>query len=396
MSSDIPAETAAALQAARQSLQNRDFDAALATLQQAVANDQSSRELYELLGVAYTRKGMVPEGIEALTAAVTLDPSNVTSRINLAVALHRAGLQPEAAVQLREARTLDPANEKARQLLQSLQAQGGQTPPAAPPYNPPTDYSLPTDGDTSLPSTIHPPQPQLQGRYGQSYPYGMPPSDYLPPGVPQGYGRGPYGGGHSVVVPDDPEGWSPVNIGPVLTSPTDFFQRQRGQQGLLQPMGYAAICFLIFWVLMGIHSVNVVAAEQHIEGYGKYGGLFIAIPLSVVLTLVCEFVVSGIFHLFCKMFGGKSSYAGTFRAHVYATTPFYLLATVNTLISMLAPDAKALGGFFVLVGALWSLALLIIGLRHIHTLREDRAVGAVVLPIFLVVVAIVLYSSLTA
>src|SRR5437762_3389194 len=103
MASYDPNDVSSALTAARQSLQNRQFDDALRILQEAAGRNQQSSEVYELLGVAYAQKGMAAEGIQAITRAVTLKPDSATARINLAVALQRAERNQEAAQQLEEA-----------------------------------------------------------------------------------------------------------------------------------------------------------------------------------------------------------------------------------------------------------------------------------------------------
>lgn len=397
MSSYEPIDTAAALQTARQYLQNRDFDAALTILQQAIARDQRSPELYELLGVAYTQKGMISEGLQALTSAVTLNPSNATSRINLAVALQRAGHLPEAAVQLQEALKIDPVNEEARSALQGLQAQMGQATQSVPPYNQPAANYAPAQ-----PQPLN--QPSAAGPYGQPSPYGSPygastqgpPQGYGQP-MPQGYpaapgagpynpygqgayGQPPYGGGYYGTVPDDPNGWSPANIGPILSSPVEFFQRQRGQQGIGQPLGF-------FVILM---FVGLVASLLNNSRVSANGGGIIGVPLGGLILLLLWFVNVGFFHLFVMMFRGQGGFPGTFRAMSYASVPYWLLVTVSQIL-VAATGVEALAGVIVLIASIWSFVLLVFAFREIHGLTSGSAFGAAFIPAFLLFVLMILF-----
>lgn len=429
MASYSPNDVSAALAAARQSLQARQFDDALRILQEAAGRNQNSSEVYELLGVAYAQKGMANEGIQALSRAVTLNPNSPTPRINLAVALQRAEKLPEAAQQLEEALRIDPNNARARQSLDQVRARLGISgQPAAPPpgyaqpgyQQQPSPYGQPPQplsGPQPLtgpPQGYAPPQPQSpygqpqqsygqQPAYGQPSPYGQQPgygaqpgqpypSVYGAPGSQGGYGQQGYGG----YVPDDSSGWSPANLGPIITAPVEFFQRQRGQQGIGQPIGFF-VCMILLSVIIGAIGgvMRSPAGSSGNMGAAMLGGLIIGVPIAMVVLLVFEFIVAGIYHLFCLMFGQRGGFPGTLRAHIYALGPYFVLTLIGNLVSLAGPGLIFINAILAIIGIIWFLVLLTIGFREIHGMSTGAAAAAAIIPaVIFIVLAVLLFAGL--
>jgi uncharacterized RDD family membrane protein YckC len=123
-------------QSARQSLARGETDDAIALLHQAIAEDPRHSDAYALLGEAYVQKGMVNEGIHALSTSISLNPKNVAARVNLAGALRQMGRWYEAALELQDALRVDPHHQRAQELLREvetqLERQRAQMPPEAP------------------------------------------------------------------------------------------------------------------------------------------------------------------------------------------------------------------------------------------------------------------------
>ena len=69
---------------------------------------------YRILGNNYAKKGDVPAAIEALTAAVTIEPGDAIAHIDLGVALVEQKRYDEAMCHYRTAIALSPQNDNAR------------------------------------------------------------------------------------------------------------------------------------------------------------------------------------------------------------------------------------------------------------------------------------------
>lgn len=126
MSSSDFADNADYCELARECLAREEADDAIALLQQAIAESPRRSDAYALLGEAYLQKGMVNEGIHALSTSLSLNPQNVTAHVSLAVALQRVGRWHEAKLELQDALRIDPNHERAQALLRGMEGQREQ------------------------------------------------------------------------------------------------------------------------------------------------------------------------------------------------------------------------------------------------------------------------------
>jgi hypothetical protein len=219
----------------------------------------------------------------------------------------------------------------------------------------------------------------------------------------------------------------------VLVSPQSFFRDQEGRTGLAGPISFLLVyTFLsVLFFLPGLLMRGLV---------GPVPALLILSLGTVVLWLMgllTMFVWAGIIHLFCMMFGGQGGYTGTFRAASYASAPWAIVGLVAGLVSaatgpsptpgfgpgrtgVIVPDQEEprmllaqaggrpgfpggtgarpmpgnpagqfsgfpmaqqspLASLLNLVGLAYYLALLGVGVCHIHRLSTGGAVGVAVL-----------------
>jgi hypothetical protein len=406
VSSYDPNDPAAAVRSARESLQMGRTDDAIRLLQQAIARDSRSAEAYELLGVAYAQKGMSNEGVQALSTAVNLNPGNSAARINLAVALQRAQRVQEAIFQLTEVLRVEPHNEKARQALNALQ--GGVPQPAVAPMA--GGYAAPRPQPLDATATVPPQQPYgqppgPQAPYGQpqypQQPYSQPPPQqpyaqpYGQPGyAPPGYGAAPgYGApGYQQYgpAPTDPTGWSPANIIPVLSRPVEFFQAQRGQQDIMQPLGFAVVTMLVLSI---ISTALIMMGGRSAAAMGQFGGsgmALLTIPIGMVVMTIGIFIMAGFFHLFCMMFGGQGGFPGTFRAMVYAWSPCLVVQLITPFLNLAGRAGTMLGLLLMLGFMVWAFVLLVIAFREIHGISTGAAFGIAFIPVLIILAIYVL------
>jgi hypothetical protein len=161
-----------------------------------------------------------------------------------------------------------------------------------------------------------------------------------------------------------------------LLHPTEFFSRLPIDAGYLNPILFGVMTVVLSAVFTYIWSALLRGG----------GGLFvflIGIPFvvlgSFIMVPIVLFIGSGILHL-CLLLvrGANEGYQATFRVVSYSSVPS--LFSVVPIVGSIA--------------SLWSIVLMVIGLREMHKTSTGKSVIAVLLPVaFLVAVGIV--ASLT-
>jgi Tfp pilus assembly protein PilF len=103
-----------ALKEANAFLEERDFDRAIASLDDAIRLDPDAAAAYGLRAFANWNKGKVEATIRDYGAAIERDPSNVSNRLSRAIALNRKGEHQAAIEDLDRVIAVEPANANAR------------------------------------------------------------------------------------------------------------------------------------------------------------------------------------------------------------------------------------------------------------------------------------------
>jgi len=175
----------------------------------------------------------------------------------------------------------------------------------------------------------------------------------------------------------------------VLFSPAGFFDQMPVSGGKKGPLtfgviaGSLGIIFSIFWQLvasllgMGFSPGGAEEAPM---------GLMLAIMiglmvLSPILIVIGLYIWSGVTHFFLMIVrGAGGGFEATFRVAAYAAS------------SLLFNVVPILGGF---VGSIWSIVLVVIGLKRVHRVGLLRVIlGVFILPILLVIIIGVLLALL--
>jgi hypothetical protein len=100
-----------------------------------------------------------------------------------------------------------------------------------------------------------------------------------------------------------------------------------GREGLKAPLAFLLL-YILFTSLLGLIWVTlrpIPGLPPMFGGLGFIVGLVIGSVVGWLVIMVVMFGWAGIVHGICKLFGGEGSYAGTFRATVYALAPLFLL-----------------------------------------------------------------------
>ena len=101
--------------------------------------------------------------------------------------------------------------------------------------------------------------------------------------------------------------------------------------------------------------------------------LVLAFPLILLFSWGMLYVGAGLIHLFISLFGGKKGFVETFKASAYSTAPgiFSFLPWIGNL------------------AAVYSLILLIIGIKERHQLSIGRSIAAVLIPVGIIFILMV-------
>jgi len=100
-----------------------------------------------------------------------------------------------------------------------------------------------------------------------------------------------------------------------------------------------------------------------------------------LLSLVGVFFVGFFWHVFALLFGAKRELRQTIKTTMYASTPFFLLGWIP---------------YIAVIGWLWYLVLLVLGLSEMQEMSTGEAALAVVVPIILVLIGALLWGAVIA
>lgn len=168
-----------------------------------------------------------------------------------------------------------------------------------------------------------------------------------------------------------------------IVAPGQTFAETRRSGDLASPLLFAVLLNTVaalvgqLWaVMIGTSMLSLLPAEMH-EGLGflmvsSGAGLIVSVVMIPILTVIGVFIGSAILHLMLLLVGGMESSAagfeGTLRTVCYGT------------VGQLGRVVPVLGG---LIAFVWTVVLLVIGLRRLHGTTEGKAIAAVLLPVVL-------------
>ena len=184
-----------------------------------------------------------------------------------------------------------------------------------------------------------------------------------------------------------------------LVKPVETFQGQKAGS-LGDAYKYYIVLLVIFSILYGIVAIamdlnffnTTIATLSQMPGMGwataltAFGAFAVSFDIFIIYCLFIFYLfwifVSGLmWHCFVLMFDGKMGYAQTIKAEMYAYTPVLLLGWIP-YINILA--------------AIWSMVLMIIGIRELQEMPTDKAVATVLLPVILFLIGIILFGVVIA
>jgi hypothetical protein len=183
-----------------------------------------------------------------------------------------------------------------------------------------------------------------------------------------------------------------------LMAPSETF-RKTSEKSLSAAYQYYVALLVIFTVLFGIVVVSMGLATftsmvdkmAVIPIFGNvaagvaanFSGFVIALGVFFVYLLFLFYLlgifISGlIIHVFVLLMGGEKGATKTIKTTMYASTPFLLFGWIP---------------FVSIIAYIWSLGLLVIGIRENHQMELGNAVLVVIIPIVLIIILIGLWSA---
>ncbi len=118
------------------------------------------------------------------------------------------------------------------------------------------------------------------------------------------------------------------------------------------------------------------AFETYFDAVQSPVGVLINALFFTPLLLV---IGTGIFYLVARLLGGLGTYSGLLATQAFASVPSFLLAPLTLLANILR--IPVLGGLFTLAFFIWTLVLVVIGIRESMALSTGRAVATLLIPI---------------
>ena len=161
-----------------------------------------------------------------------------------------------------------------------------------------------------------------------------------------------------------------------LLQPTETFQ-QHIDTSLSKAFQYYTVLVIFYAILSGIiEGLLFSFGPYHEFSSFMHGGAIFGLALGTfVLFLIFIIIPSsliGIFfsgafqHIFVLLFGGEGGIAQTLKAMMYSAVPVLVLGWIP-IVNIIA--------------AIWSVVLLILGIRELHQISTERSIATVLIPI---------------
>jgi len=187
----------------------------------------------------------------------------------------------------------------------------------------------------------------------------------------------------------------------LLMAPTQTFRASKGDS-LGHAFRYYTILLVIWAVLaaivamtMGVFAFNDamirlgnmgILGNLLAKSLADFGGFIATVNLFIVyviflVALVGVFIKGFLWHVFVVLFGGMKDIEQTIKTTMYAMTPVLLLGWIPVIA---------------IIGVIWGLALLILGLTEMQEMEMGKAILVVVVPLVLLLILAILGSAVIA
>jgi hypothetical protein len=175
-----------------------------------------------------------------------------------------------------------------------------------------------------------------------------------------------------------------------LLDTNNFFATMRRTGGIGAPLTYGMLGVVVgllgsFLIQMAMPFGGAFPMGSGMRGAGAgIGGLLLGLVVVPCIALVGLFISSGIIHLVLSLLGGaRQGFETTFRVIAYthgSTGPLSIVPFCGGLI-----------------GSIWGIVIMIMGLAKAHETTTGKAAGAVLIPVAVCcVLAVVFFAAIMA
>ncbi len=186
-----------------------------------------------------------------------------------------------------------------------------------------------------------------------------------------------------------------------LLKPSEAFKKARSTP-LSSAYQFYVVLLIIFSILLGIVVLAIgwltftqmVSQFETIPVFGKFIGQMLqqfsgfvvvweifSVYFLFIFWLISVFIGGLLIHVFVLLFAGDKDPVQTIKANMYAAAPFLILGWIP---------------YISIIGLIWSLILLILGLSEIHEITLGKAILAVIIPIILGLILVALGGAVVA
>jgi len=149
----------------------------------------------------------------------------------------------------------------------------------------------------------------------------------------------------------------------VILKPAEFYRKMPATGGYAEPLTFAAINYVISWLLSVLASfslLTIYGSESRYSDFGILSALLGAILLAIFASLI---LLAPIANFFYKATGGTGNLEGTLRLSLYASA-----ALIFPAVPLIAP-----------VALIYELYLLIVGGTIVHTVSMNKSMRIIFL-----------------
>ncbi len=165
----------------------------------------------------------------------------------------------------------------------------------------------------------------------------------------------------------------------ILTQPKKGFQQLHHYGGVLWAVGILMVAGI------SRSMVNVSL------GFSSYSSMYFLV--QALKSVFTTFFSSAVIFCSCRLFNGKATFMQTFQAVAFAYLPFILIGPLSLALILFSYPAQLtiISSFVLLALTIWSLVLIIIGLRETQQFSTGKTILVLLAPVifisFLLIIA---------
>lgn len=171
-----------------------------------------------------------------------------------------------------------------------------------------------------------------------------------------------------------------------ILEPIETFQQLKDEE-IGEALRYFIIWLLIVSalsaILFSVIGIALLSLMPETEEFtmlynfiGAGGGVIIALFMFILMLIfgvISLFIGAGIIHLGVLLVGGTNGYSQTLKSLIYGGTPSYLFGWIP---------------FIGTIGSIWSLILIIFGVKELQGISTGKAIIAILLPVIILIVIV--------